>query len=46
MSVAIVRPAPTLAKTRTVTCRAYERAEFALLTGIDSEYGGTLCVMG
>ncbi len=28
---------------RRATCVTYEREEFALLTGIDSEYGGTYC---
>ncbi len=29
---------------RRVVCKAYDQAEFYLLTGIDSEYGGTICV--
>ena len=37
--------APTgVVEARRVTCVAYDQAEFFLLTGIDSEYGGTLCV--
>jgi hypothetical protein len=28
---------------RRATCVAYDQAEFFLLTGIDSEYGGTFC---
>jgi hypothetical protein len=46
ISIATVRPATTFAKSKAATCKAYDRAEFALLTGIDSEYGGMLCVMG
>jgi hypothetical protein len=43
-SIAMVRPSPTFAKGKAATCKAYDRAEFALLTGIDSEYGGMFCV--
>lgn len=28
---------------RRAFCRTYDQAEFYLLTGIDSEYGGTYC---
>jgi hypothetical protein len=37
--------APTgVVEARRVTCATYDQAEFYLLTGIDSYYGGTLCV--
>ena len=38
--------APTgVVEARRATCVTYEREEFALLTGIDSEYGGTFCTL-
>jgi hypothetical protein len=43
---ALAQPAASFAKgvSMRVTCQTYDEAEFALLTGIDSPYGGTLCV--
>lgn len=29
---------------RKAVCRTYAQEEFFLVTGIDSEYGGTICV--
>jgi hypothetical protein len=34
----------SLRRRRRVTCKAYGREEFALLTGIITRYGGMICV--
>lgn len=41
--LALVIPAGGVEARRAV-CKTYDQAEFFLVTGIDSEYGGTICV--
>lgn len=42
VALGLIAPTGVVEARRTI-CVTYEREEFALLTGIDSEYGGTFC---
>lgn len=43
LALTLIIPAGGVEARRAV-CKTYDQAEFFLVTGIDSEYGGTICV--